>query len=72
MLGFLVEAVERIVELKDENARLKQQLEKALDGLSIGGMPTCPSAIGLGSQINCLKTDVECGACWRKALEEVE
>lgn len=64
MLGFLVEAVERIVELKDENARLKRQLDKIIEGVRD---PVCPSEAGLSNFCHLQ----DCGKCWRKALEEV-
>ena len=62
----LVEAVEQIVELNAENARLKRQLSLVLNALELN--LSCPGAVGLTE--TCDTTG--CTGCWRKALEEVE
>ncbi|SHN77584.1 hypothetical protein [Desulfitobacterium chlororespirans] len=64
----LVEAVEQIVDLKAENARLKQRLTKALDILAEATL--CPDD---GQRLDCVNHGpCSCFACWSQALEVSE
>ena len=55
--------------LAEENARLKRQLDKAVEGA--GG---CPTSVGLTNTSRSISDcpGMGCRECWHKALEEVE
>ncbi|MCO1599868.1 hypothetical protein [Desulfosporosinus nitroreducens] len=64
-----LEKVKAIVtDAKNENLRLKLQLGKVLEAISLGN--TCPNSVDLP-----IAEDTDCGEscaiCWRKALEHV-
>lgn len=58
--------------LQAENAKLKRQLDKAIDGLDCS-CNVCPRTLELKDYYgHCRTEEVSCRDCWQKALEEVE
>lgn len=55
----------------DEIARLRRQLDKALDALGKQvGYGGCPNQVGLKDVLGCI--GIGCRDCWENALSEVE
>jgi len=65
-----IEEVKAIIDqLKAENAKLKAQMEKAIEAL--GNENGCPDEVGLVTRdIRC--ADTKCETCWREALSKIE
>ncbi len=57
--------------LTTENARLKRQLDKAIEVLGTPDCDVCPNAFNL-PEINCVDEEDICPKCWREALVNIE